>query len=197
VRPLRGGGDERVIYGSESVSASPWSWTTAGLIIEYVDDNAGGSRDVGVYTIEDETFAPHLTTQFDEMNAVISPDGRLLAYQSDETGRFEVYVETYPDPVDRWRVSHDGGVGPVWRRDGRELFYSRAERDLMALPVRVSAGGSSIEIGSSEPLFAAVFKPGTKRQQFDTLDGETFVINRSVGDRSTDPLTIVVNAVER
>jgi dipeptidyl aminopeptidase/acylaminoacyl peptidase len=197
LRPLRGRGDERVIYGSESISASPWSWTEAGLVIEYVDGGAGSRRDVGVYSIEDGTFTPHLTTQFAEMNAVISPDGRLLAYQSDETGRFEIYVETYPEAVDRWRVSNDGGVGPKWRRDGRELFYIRDERSLMAVPVRVSATGAAAEIGTPELLFATVFKPGTDRQQFDTLDGETFVVNRSVGDRATAPLTLVVNVAGR
>ena len=82
-------------------------------------------------------------------------------------------------------------------RDGRELFYIRDERGLMAVPVRGSGDGPSIEIGRPELLFSTVFKPGTKRQQFDTLDGETFVINRSVGDRSTAPLTIVVNAAGR
>ena len=167
-------------------------------MIEYNDISDGsGASNLGVYSIEDETFTPHIASQFVEMNGVISPDGRLMAYQSDETGRFEIYVETYPDPVDRWRVSNDGGVGPKWKQDGRELFYGRESRDLMAVPVRVSADPSATEIGTPELLFSAALKPGTKRQQFDTLDGETFVINRSVGDRSTAPLTIVVNAASR
>ncbi len=79
---------------------------------------------MGVFSVQDETLTPLLTTPFIEQHGVISPDEKLIAFQSNETGRFEVYVQTFPDPVNRWRVSTNGGSGPVWRRDGRELFSS-------------------------------------------------------------------------
>jgi len=197
VRSLRGGNDEVVLFEYEG-SASPWSWSRGNLlVIQYTGELGEEAGDLGIFSVADETFTPYLNSEFTEQSGVISPDGRLLAYQSDETGRFEIYVESFPEQGERWRVSTDGGVGPSWSQDGRELYYVRAERDLMAVPVRASADGSSTEIGSADLLFSAAFKPSGMRQPFDTLKGETFVVNRSVGDRSTAPLTIVVNAAAR
>jgi serine/threonine protein kinase len=197
LRSLRGANDEKVIFGDESIAASPWSWSPTGILVEYTNDLEKPLGDIGVYSVEDGTFTPRVATQFMELHGGISPDGRLIAYQSDETGRYEVYVETYPDPIDRRRVSTDGGTGAVWRRDGRELFFVSEDRELFAAPARVSADGSSIEIGTPELLFTAEFRAGLHRQPFDTVDGQTFVINRSVADFEQSPLTLVVNAAGR
>jgi serine/threonine-protein kinase len=83
------------------------------------------------------------------MNAEISPDGRWLAYQSDESGRFEVYVRTFP-AVDRgvWRVSTTGGRQPLWSRNGRELFFLADDDSLMTAPVESAPGDSRFSWGA-------------------------------------------------
>lgn len=90
-----------------------------------------------------------------------------------------------------------GGIGEVWRRDGRELYHAVDDRDLMVVPVRTSADGSTVEIGTPELLFSATFKPSRYRQPFDTIDGQTFVINRASRDFESSPLTLVVSASNR
>jgi hypothetical protein len=197
VRSLRGGNDEVMLFEYEG-SASPSSWSRDDLlVIQYTGELGEESGDFGIFSVADETFTPHLTTEFAEQRGVISPDGRLLAYQSDETGRFEVYVESFPEQAERWRVSTDGGVGPSWSRDGRELYYVEDESKLFAVSVRTRAAASSLRFGKPELLFEADFKPGGFRQEYDTVDSTTFVINRRVGDLSTAPLTLVVGASGR
>ena len=195
IRSMSGGDDERVLFGDASMVAQPWSWSAAGVIVvEYSGSDEPTPNDLGVFSVEDETFTPIIATEFLDMHGAISPDGRLIAYVSDETGRFEVYVQTFPDFVDRRRVSTDGGGGPVWRQDGRELYFVNDDSGLMAIPVSVSGDGASIKLDTPELLFTADFKDGGLRQPFDTLDGQIFLVNRSVGDFETAPLTLVVNA---
>ncbi len=198
VRSVRGGNDETVLFGDASTSATPWSWSTGNLLVVAYTGNVGEERrDLGIYSVADETFTPHLTTPFIEAHGVISPDGRLLAYESDETGRFEIYVETFPDQTDRWRVSPDGGTYPLWSPDGRELFFIKDNSAVFAAPVRASAAGSTLRFGEPQRLFTSDFKNRWFFQPYDTRDGQTFVVDRSIGDRSTSPLTIVINAVGR
>jgi hypothetical protein len=95
-----------------------------------------------------------LQTKFRESWAVISPDGRWLAYVSDESGREEVYVQAYPGPGTRVQVSTDGGQGPVWAADGRRLFFRKAEK-LMAAPVDSK---STFSVGAPKVLFEGRFE---------------------------------------
>jgi Tol biopolymer transport system component len=93
-----------------------------------------------------------LQTPFNEQNADLSPDGRWLAYQSDESGgRAEVYVRPYPNVnAGRWQVSTSGGTRPLWARDGRELFYLDAERRMTVVAVQ---GKTGFGVGSATTLF--------------------------------------------
>jgi len=94
---------------------------------------------------------PLLQTPFNEQNADISSDGRWLAYQSDESGRPEVYVRPFPNvTLGRWQISRSGGSRPLWARDGRELFYLDIDRRLTVVPVEGRAGFS---VGAPTTLF--------------------------------------------
>jgi serine/threonine-protein kinase len=90
----------------------------------------------------DRTVTPLLNSPFDELNGEISPDGQWLAYQSDESGQFEVYVRPFPD-TNRWRirVSVNGGQQPAWARKGAELFYVTSDGEVMGASVRKLADG--------------------------------------------------------
>jgi Tol biopolymer transport system component len=122
----------------------------------------------------------------------LSPDGRWLAYGSQESGTPEIYVQRFPDGAQRTRVSTNGGVKPSWGADGRELFY-RSERSLMAVDVRT---GDRLDLGAPHMLFAAPFVPGFDLIPFYdyvvTRDGQRFLIATALHDRVA-PLTAVVN----
>ena len=131
---------------------------------------------------------------FDDIHATVSPDGRWLAYVSDESGRYDVYLRSFPDARDRWMISTAAGVEPAWRRDSAELFYLAADGNLMAVPV----SGPSGRPRRPEKLFAtrmatATTKGYTRNQYAVTADGQRFLINQPVGTGSSSVLTVIVN----
>ena len=142
----------------------------------------------------DRKPVPFLKTQFSESLANLSPDGRWIAYVSDESGKFEVYVQSFPTPSGKWQVSTEGGNSPRWRRDGKELFYVAPDRKLMAVPVKL---GTIFEAGAPGALFEANINPGGGPgigHQYDvTADGQRFLLNLEPRETSTTPLTVVLN----
>ena len=117
---------------------------------------------------------PYLNTQFFENQAAISPDGRWVAYRSDESGRAEIYVATFPQLSGKWQVSVGGGEEPQWRRDGKELFFTNY-RKLMAAEVKT--GSAKFESGAPKLLFETQLIIETGRNRFVvTGDGQRFLV---------------------
>ena len=117
--------------------------------------------------------------EFREMSPMFSPDGRWLAYVSDETGRQEIYVQSYPGPGRKLLISNNGGTEPLWSRDGRDLFY-RAGKAMMAVPVRLEAG---FQPGKPHRLFEARYasEPISAHPTYDiSLDGKRFLMVKTV-----------------
>ena len=122
---------------------------------------------------------------------VLSPDGKWLVHDSDETGRFEVYVTPFLHGGGKWQVSADGGLCPRWRGDGREIFYLSLDDKIMSADI--SEQGPSVVIGQVRALFQAHPVPGSPNCFFDvTRDGKKFVIATQTAEGSR-PLTLVVN----
>jgi hypothetical protein len=94
---------------------------------------------------------PWLRTQFAELEAVFSPDGKWVAYQSNESGNMEIWVATFSGPGGKRRVSTAGGTAPRWPAEGKEIFYVGGDNTLMAAPV--TARGATLEIGAARRLF--------------------------------------------
>jgi Tol biopolymer transport system component len=128
---------------------------------------------------------PFLETEFDEAFAIFSPDGRWVAYVSDETGTAELYLRRFQESGGSWRISTDGGTVPRWRRDGKELFYISGGK-LMA--VEVKASESSFELGAPRLLFE---KSGISNYDV-SKDGQQFLIAVPV-ESSPEPITVVLN----
>ena len=125
-----------MLYAGKEGSAAPLSWSHAGAVaIGYGDPGSATGFDLGVFSFSDRSFDPSLVRRFNEHSGEFSPDGRFLAFDSDETGQREVYVQGFPDSVDRWRVSTEGGANAFWRSDGRELYFVRKGSELVAVPV--------------------------------------------------------------
>jgi hypothetical protein len=133
---------------------------------------------------------PFLQTQFNEYIARLSPDGRWLAYQSNESSRYEIYVVPFSGPGGKRQVSSDGGTQPRWRRDGSEIFYLAPDTMLMA--AAVNGKGSSFEVGDVKPLFETRANVGNHRYDV-TPDGQRFLVNRSREGAASAPIRVVVN----
>jgi Serine/threonine protein kinase len=129
------------------------------------------------------------TPQFDEAHAQFSPDGRFLAYDSDESGSRQVYVTAFPGPGGKQQVSTNGGEDPIWRRDGRELFFL-SEGKMMAAQVKTN--GSGLDIGNAQLLFDAHSGFGGFAHYDVTPDGKRFIV-ATIGEGGSAPMNLVVN----
>ena len=136
---------------------------------------------------------PLIQTTFAEFNAEISPNGRYLAYQSNESGQFQVYVRPYPTVNDgRWQISTAGGTRPVWSRDGRELFFLDSGNTLTSVPVQT--GGSTFVAGNPAKVFEAKYAVPLNFRTYDVApDGRRFLmIKEGSSDEKTPTATLVV-----
>ena len=136
---------------------------------------------------------PYLQTEFNELSAMFSPDGRWLAYQSDETGGFEVYLAPFPGGSGNWQVSQGGGVQPTWKRDGGSLFYLAPGGKLMEASVKHK--GSSVEVGIPHQLFQMTLISREPFRGAYTVapDGQRFLVNIAQQGGAPEPLTLVTN----
>ena len=135
-------------------------------------------------------------TEFSEGLAQFSPDGKWIAYQSNKTGQNEIYVRPFPGPGADVGVSTEGGAQPHWNANGKELFYIGADDRLMAVPIHLVPGAAP-EIGSAVGLFATrVGSTATnvyKQQYVVSSDGQSFVLNSTIGDANASPISVILN----
>lgn len=134
---------------------------------------------------------PLAATQVAEFNADISPDGTLVAYQSLEAGRPEVFVETFPQKGGRWQVTTTGASEPMWGTNGHELFFVSAHDELSA--VTVDRVGAAVRFGSPRVLFRAPNLPNTARRYAPFPDGQRFVVLTATAAPAHQQMTILVN----
>jgi eukaryotic-like serine/threonine-protein kinase len=134
---------------------------------------------------------PFLQSQYTQINARFSPDTKWVAYCSNESGEFKVYVVPFPGPGGKWQVSAGSGCAPRWRRDGKELFYFSFDNKLIAADVKTS--GASFEVGSLHTLFETRPFASLGSSTFDvTADGQRFIVDY-MGEQPTAAITLVVN----
>jgi Tol biopolymer transport system component len=140
---------------------------------------------------------PVAQTSFDEAEGQFSPDTRWVAYTSNETGRSEIYVRSFPGPDGKWQVSTGGGVHPRWRRDGRELFYVTPDSRLRAAPIHVAPGGRTLALDPSVELFptklASTQGVTNSRAEYAVAPDGRFLMSVTVEDATASPITIVLN----
>jgi Tol biopolymer transport system component len=174
---------------STPASESPTSWSADGQFILY--QTAGPSSDIWILPLSgDRAPVPFIATRFNETSAQFAPDGRWIAYTSNETGRSEVYVAPFQRTGRTVQVSTSGGNWARWRQDGKEIFYLTDNGTVMAVPVR--GGDSTIDVGDATPLFEANFS-FTPFPYAVSADGQRFLINRPTEENTEPPITLVVN----
>jgi serine/threonine protein kinase/Tol biopolymer transport system component len=203
-RPADGTGrDSLILRAASGVFEGAWSpdgrwllFRTGGTV-----NQVGGRDIVGIRPGVDSAPVPVVATPYDEEAIALSPDGRWLAYQSDETGRTEVFIRSFPNTnAGKWQVSNGSGLAPLWARNGSELFFVGAHRDMMAVTVR--AAGGVLQLGEPRRLFHLPEELYFTSQDFYTPydvgpDGR-FIMARSVTPRSSvqAPLIVVENWFE-
>jgi len=188
-----GVGDEETLL-EDKVNGSPSDWSRDGRYIAYFGFGASGKWGVGILPLfGDKKPFPFLRGESNQISPAFSPDGKWLAYSSDETGRFEVYVAPFPSSQGKWQISTAGGFSPRWRGDGKELFFfNELERRMMA--VAVQPKGSSLEVGAPQALFQATNAATGYAGTYDvTADGKRFLVNTFAQQPSTTPITLVTN----
>ena len=188
IKPLGGGGEEVPLASTGSMQCAT-DWSADGRFLLFTDRHPSTGADVWLLPLdEDRKAAPLVRTPFREYDPSLSPDGRWLAHVSDESGQPEVYVQPFPGPGERVRVSPAGGTLPRWRRDGRELFYQSADDQLIAVPVEP---GGELELGPPSPLFDLGAVGTDVRASFDVAaDGQRFLV--IAPERGSAPGAIVV-----
>jgi protease II len=141
----------------------------------------------------DQKPFPFLQTEANERGARFSPDGRWIAYISDESGINQVYVQNFPASGGKWQISTNGGYHLAWRRDGKELFYVSTDKKMMAVDVK--GEGPTFEAGAPKVLFDLhVPSFNNPQAQFAvTADGQKFLIANTFGENSSVPITVVLN----
>jgi serine/threonine protein kinase len=188
------GGLERLTT-SEYIQA-PSSWSPDGQLLAFVEANPSTQRDIWVLRMSDpgapgqaRKAQPFLRTQFDEAAPRFSPDGRWLAYISNESGRYEIYVQPYPGPGGKWQISTEGGTEPVWNPNGRELFYRSGDK-MMAVDI---ATQPSFAAGKPRMLFEGSYLPtaGTIQNYDVTHDGQRFLMLKA-NEQAQAPVQINV-----
>jgi serine/threonine protein kinase/Tol biopolymer transport system component len=137
---------------------------------------------------------PYIQAPFNQAHARFSPDGRYVAYTSDESGQSEIYVQTYPKPTGKWQISNGGGDQAKWRRDGREIFFSTLDQKLMAADVSEAGGFSA---GIPKLLFQTqmdVVNILTYRANYSVSDdGQRFLVSSRVQHENVAPINVVLN----
>jgi Tol biopolymer transport system component len=186
------GREERPFPGSKAGFPLDWSLDGEHLAVLFSQPETRGN----IATIpRSGAEQPLLATPADEVQAQFSPDGRWIAYCSDEAGRYEIYVRPFPSSGGRWQVSTAGGYEPRWRRDGKELFYLSADEKMMAVPLRA---GATFEAGPPVVLFEAPvdgsLQGWANSNNYDvTADGHRFLINAPIDKSPASPLVVVLD----
>ena len=188
------GASERELLLSSGYMDHPTDWSQDG---RYVVINRGdlGSQQIWILpTFGDRKAFPLFpNVAYDHSDGRVSPDGRWIAYMSAETGRSEVYLTSFPTGVGKWQISSGGTIpAPLWRPDGKELYFVSEAGNLMAASIRESAG--SINAEGAHDLFRSPFLTGRVHMIFDvdSKDGERF-IGSAAPDTSTLPLNVITN----
>ncbi len=176
----------------------PTDWSPDGKFLLVRRANQRTGYDIFGFELGAEKPFPVVQTDFDERDGEFSPDGRWIAFQSNESGRFEIYVQPFRNADTRKvQVSTGGGAQVRWPRDGKELFYIALDGGVMAAPMRFSADGRTVEPGAPARLFAANVGGAVQnvagQQYVVSADGRRFLMNTVVDQGTTAPLRLILH----
>jgi hypothetical protein len=196
VKASNGSGAEARLVDSPN-NMIPQDWSRDGRWLLYYEVHPTTGRDLWALGMTSPDLTPRVVanTPAQEVLAQFSPDGRWVAYQTNESGRFEVVVQPFPAAGGKWQVSAAGGVAPRWRADGKELYFLAPDATMMAVPV--TAAGPSFAAGTPVALFPSRSRGGgsvaTDRPPYAVARDGRFLINQPVADTTAAPITLILN----
>jgi serine/threonine protein kinase len=187
-----GSGNEERIYETASAIDDGTDWSADGKNLLFESTGEKTLSDIWVLPLDGTSNAhPLLQSDFSEFHPRFSPDGRWIAYASTESGRPEIYVQSFPPAGGKWQVSTAGGAQPRWRRDGKELYFMTPERMLMAVDVKL---GATFEMGTPKPLFQTSVSSLSSPNRYDvSAVGQRFLVYSSINETSRTPIVVIVN----
>jgi Tol biopolymer transport system component len=172
-RKMVGGAGAAELLLDSELDTYPTSWHPDGSMMGFDAESPDTSWDQWVLPLDGGEPYPFLNAPYREVNGVFSPDGRWMAYGSNESGRDEIYITPFPGPGRKWRVSQDGGRFAMWSADGREIFFEGVNGAVTRVQVDLDAG--SVEIGAPEVLFDTP-NTGLSYPFSVSRDGQKFVV---------------------
>jgi Tol biopolymer transport system component len=183
-----GAQEEKLICHTE-IDKYPNAWSHDGKYVLYSQ-----GPDLWYLTFSDFKSTLFLKAPSTFKNAQFSPDGKWVAYASNESGRWEIYVTSFPEARGKWQVSSAGGEQPRWRGDGKELFYLSTDAKIMAVPIKP---GTGFDPGAPVALFQANPREviATSEQAIYDVDqnGQRFLINTQIKSAETQPISVILN----
>ncbi len=194
IKPLGGSGADSVLF-STNEEKYPYCWSSNGRYIAFIERSGIQNRSWDIEALS-LTGPPQVisvaATPSIEVGPAFSPDGTWIAYKSLESGQPDVYVQAFPGPGGKWRVSTHGGTEPLWRGDGHELFYLTLSRELMSV---VFDAGPPPHLGLPQKLFdAPVIRGNNVRSRYvPSRDGQRFLLNTIEGEAKIGATTVVLD----
>jgi serine/threonine protein kinase/Tol biopolymer transport system component len=186
-----GAGDDQLLFKSPSAKfATSWSRDGQFIIFENWLLQSKGSLWVLNMSGSHEAKALLQSNAFNQSQGKFSPDAHFIAYASDESGRTEVYVQRFPPSSDKWQISTGGGMQPLWRDDGKEIFFITEDKKLMAVDIKTEG---KFESGIPRQLFQGAMKTGFAYGYAASTDGQRFLMSAPVDAPAGAPMTIVLN----
>jgi len=197
VKAAAGSGNEDAIFRSagDLPLSVPNDWSRDGRFVLYTQSRPDGIRQMWILPMTGESKPhPFVHGQSAEVEGQFSPDGHWVAYSSNESGQWQVYVTPFPGPGGKYQISKDGGQQPRWQRDGKELFFLSKDKKLMSVPVKA---GATFEFGAPSELFQTRARAPLSAEEIFTYDaspdGQRFLINVNLKQSNPPPLNIVLN----
>jgi Tol biopolymer transport system component len=196
-KQVGGGGSETLLMRTAATGETDY-WSSDGRWLTYIERGGTTGWDIHGLSFDRDSVrsVPVRVTPFNEYQSSISPDGSLLAYGSTESGGYEVFVQAFPGPGGKWRISTSGGGEPHWRGDGRELYYLSPDRKIMAVTV---TPGTPPHFSLPHELFqTAASTNGLVRNRYDvSRDGQRFLVVSSGTEGKVGPTTVVLDWLGR
>jgi eukaryotic-like serine/threonine-protein kinase len=189
IKNADGAQEEKSLIPGDEFNKYPSDWSKDGKYILYTR-----AADLWFVSLPDLKSSLFLKAASVISNGQFSPDGKWVAYASNETGKWEIYVTSFPEARGKWQISTGGGEQPRWRSDGKELFYLSADDKMMAVPVTT---GANLDAGAPVALFQATLRQPVlvyDRFVYDvSRDGQRFLINTPVKKADTKPMSVFLN----
>jgi serine/threonine protein kinase/Tol biopolymer transport system component len=193
--PASAGARETLVLRTDA-EKSVSDWSPNGRFLVFDSHDSKRSTDIWAVSLDKpgEPF-PVAQTSFDEYRAQFSPDGNWVAFQSDESGRDEIYVQPFPGGGNKWPISNTGGAEVRWRRDGKEIFYVGLDGRLMAVPIAFGSSGPvpGNPVALFEPPLGTTIQQADFRHQYTAAsDGQRFLV-ATVSEPPSTPITVILN----